>query len=249
MTPRLSILCLAFCLGAMPTLAETLGGSAAYRSCMDEARKTPERGLETASAWAALGGGEAARHCQAVAFLGLKHYVRGAESLERLAQDIRATKALKATLLGQAAQAWLLAGRPARADVVLTEALRLAPDDVELRMDRAQALAARGGFKAALADLDRARALAPERADILVFRGSALRHLGEPEKALADLERALALDPAQPEGLLERGILKRLAGDKDGARLDWLRVLETAADTPAGEAARANLQKMDGPGG
>ncbi len=226
---------------------EAISDSGAYARCIAEARRAPTDGLETASAWAALDGGAAAGHCQAIALLGLKRYVRAAERLERLAREINSGARIKAQILGQAGQAWLLAGRPRRAQGVFGAALGLAPDDVQLMIDRAQAWAALGDFAKAIEDLDRAHELAPLNADVLVFRASAKRQLKQLEPAAADLHRALIMVPSHPKGLLERGMLKRLKGDKAGARRDWLAAIEAAPGGGAAGTARTNLEIMDGP--
>ena len=108
----------------------------------------------------------------------------------------------------------------------------LAPDDPDLRIDRARA--ARADCDAASADLDRALALDPTRTDAPIYRVAAWRHIrhrrGNRERALEDVE--LALDPGAVGGLIERGILHRLTGN-------------AAAGTPAVEAARRNLERPD----
>ena len=218
-----------------------------YQACLVEAQSQPEKGFERALAWAGLGGGARAQHCAAVALFGMGQYGESAVRFERLAGDVAADAANRGNILAQAAQAWLLAGKPGRADTALTTALQLLPDNVELLIDRAHAAAARGGYPDAVRDLSRAHEIDPSRAETLVFRASANRHLDRLDAAAADLLRALSIDSRQPEGLLERGILRRLRGDNAGARRDWLMVLEIAPDSPAAEMSRTNLQKMDGP--
>jgi tetratricopeptide (TPR) repeat protein len=215
-----------------------------YGECMALAERNPEQGFEAALGWRGLGGGDAADHCTAAALLGLKLYIEAANRFEALAQRTKAA-AVKAGLLGQAAQAWLLAGRPERADDVLTAALKLAPDDGDLLVDRSMARATMRRYGEAVADLDRAIRLAPRRADAHAFRASAHRFLDRLDLAEADVARALALDPRHPEALLERGILARLRGDDGGARRDWVQVLELAPGSAAAEAAQRNLELMD----
>src|SRR2546426_12804268 len=83
-----------------------------------------------AGRWHDRGGAHPADHCYAVALIGLKQYKEGASRLEKLAQAmVRAPPALRADVLGQASQGWLLAGDPARAYAADGAALGLHPDD------------------------------------------------------------------------------------------------------------------------
>ena len=228
-----------------PAAAKEINQAREYRSCMALAKKTPQEGFDAALSWRGLGGGDAAEHCLATALIGLGHYQDAAGRLETLAGKAKENAKVKAGLLTHAAQAWLLGGNPARAEAVLTAALKLTPTDSALLVDRAQARAGQKDFQGALEDLNQAIDHEDRRPDAFVFRATAYRFLDKLELALADLERALALSPKHPDGLLERGILRRLRNDKAGARQDWLAVLRAAPGTPAAEAARSNLEKMD----
>ncbi len=245
---RLLLACLLSAAGASPPAAQDLPAEQAgdYADCMAEARDAPDTAFERAQTWADLGGGAPARHCAAVALIGLGQFEEAAQSLEDLALDLRSDdSALRADLLAQAGQAWLLAGKPERAYGAQTTALELTPEDPDLWIDRSLALAAAQNYWEAIDDLNRAAELGPPRADLLIFRASAYRYVDAPELAMEDVERALRLDPDNLEGLLERGNLRRVAGDEGGARNDWLRILEIAPDSPAAAAARRNLEKLD----
>ncbi len=231
---------------AQPALGEEIDHDRHYAACMAMARTQPEEAHESALAWRDRGGGDAAMHCIAVSLIGLGQHREAATRLERLALDRRrADPRITADLLAQAGQAWLIAGDAQRAHADQTSALKLAPNDVELLVDRAMTLASTGAYWEAVDDLDRAIELAPERPDALVFRATAYRHLEALELAADDLARALALSPHHIEGLLERGLVRRLTGNPAGARADWLRVIELAPESPAGTAARSNLERMD----
>lgn len=216
-----------------------------YAECIALAQRQPNDGWETALAWSSLGGGEAARHCAAVALIGLGHVEEAATRLERLAQESRRDAALRAEMLGQAAQAWLLAGQSERAVGTLDAALKLAPQSVDLHVDRALAQAERGDFSAALADLDGAARLAPRRADVLALRAAAKRRLGDMAGAEEDVVAALEIDPDQIDALVESGILQAQRGDAAAARRDWRRVLELQPDGPAADAARRHIEALD----
>ncbi len=230
------------------TSAQSLSGNAPenYETCMTLAREDPEKGFDTALSWEGLGGGDAARHCIAASLVGLGHYAEGAYRLEKLAESSApAILTLRAELLAQSGQAWLLAGAFERAHAVQSLALGLDPNNPELLIDRSITLASAENYGEAIKDLDRAERLAPNRADILIYRASAYRYVDEEDLAYQDIQRALMLEPNNPLGLLERGILRRLSGNDAGARADWMRVISLAEDTPAADRARANLEKLD----
>jgi tetratricopeptide (TPR) repeat protein len=218
-----------------------------YARCMEAARQQPQAAFDDASAWRIAGGGHPAEHCADVALIGLGRYEEAAAKLEALADTmLKGPAELRAQVLGQAGQSWLLAGDPARAAGVLTAALALAPDDADLLTDRAEALAGEKKYREAIADLDGALKLDAKRVDALVFRASAHRSLEQYDLARRDIDAALRLAPDQPDALLERGNIRGLTGDEAGARKDWRRVAQVAPDSAADSAAKANLARLDG---
>lgn len=214
-----------------------------YAACMTLAQRSPAEAYGSAKSWSEKGGGAAALQCGAFALINMNKPREAAQMME-LAAAKEEKPALKAELFGQAGQAWTMANDNTRALNARNEALALAPDNVELLIDRAFSYRDQEDFRSAVADLDRAHDLAPERPDILAYRASAWRFLKDNEKALADADAALTLDPENPEALLERGIIKRLTNDPEGARADWMQVVALAGGTPTGDAARANLEKL-----
>lgn len=218
-----------------------------YTGCMVLARTDPPKALQQSEAWLARGGGEPARHCGAIALLGVGRHTEAAIKLESLATETRIDGGrLKAELLAQSGQAWLIAGDGSRAYAVQSAALALRPDDVELLVDRSITLGTGGRFWESIDDLNRVLEIQPERADALVFRAAAYRRLDSIDLAETDIERAVALWPDAPDVLLERGNIRRLKSDVAGARADWRRVIELAPDLPAALAARRNLDRADG---
>jgi tetratricopeptide (TPR) repeat protein len=221
--------------------------AATYEHCMTLAKEHPADARELARRWHGRGGAHPADHCLAVALIGLKEYKEAAGRLEKLAQAmIHAPASLRADVLDQAAQAWLLAGDPARAYAAEGAALELHPDDADLLVDRAEAAGAAGWFDKAIADLDRVLKTAPRRLDALIYRASAYRELGRLDPALADIAAALKEAPDSVPALLERGNIRSLRGDLDGARLDWARVMLLAPGGVAEAAAEANIARLDG---
>src|SRR5437763_411424 len=108
--PAVAVLCL---LLAAPAAAQQLPAVEAenYERCMALARKDPGAGWEAALDWQSRGGRHPAEHCAAVALIGLGQYGEAGKRLETLADEMRHAPAeLLGEVLGQAGQAWLLAG-------------------------------------------------------------------------------------------------------------------------------------------
>ena len=210
------------------------------------ANEDPGAARDLAERWRDRGGAHPADHCYAVALIGLKQYKEAATRLEKLAQAmVRASPALRADVLGQAAQSWLLAGDPARAYAADSTALGLRPDDAGLLVDRAEAAGSAGWLDKAIADLDRVLKADPTRIDALIYRASAYRQLNSLDLALDDAEHAIALEPNAVAGLLERGNIRRLKGDVAGAKADWERLAQLAPDSNEAVAAKNNLARLD----
>jgi tetratricopeptide (TPR) repeat protein len=218
-----------------------------YADCLEVARDDPDTAIERARTWEDTGGGAPARHCAAAAHLARGDFQRAGRMLEELARhmpaDIGAGPRVDA--LSQASQAWLHAGKPARAEAAATQALEMRPDDVELLLDRAHARFQAGRYWETIDDLNRAIEIAPGRADLYVYRGSAYRHVDAPTMARENLERALEIDPGSPEALFELGAIARLQGDTEAARQRWLKVIRQAPDSALAQEARENLHRMD----
>jgi tetratricopeptide (TPR) repeat protein len=217
-----------------------------YAACTGLVATDPDAAFDRALEWRYDNGGPAAWHCAGLALVALGFHAEAGEVFERMVRDMPlAYEALRAEVLGQAGQAWLRGGEPGRAHAVLSAGLELDPNNPELLIDRAQALAAVGGYWEAVDDLDRAIARDPSRSDAYAFRAAAYRYIGSLELAADNIARALALDPDDPAFLLERGNIRRLAGDDAGARADWLRILTEAPAAPAALSAQANLERLD----
>ncbi len=244
MTLRILLL-LSILLAPLCATAETIDPRQEYRACLQLARSKPEDGWEEAIAWQSLEGGEPARHCAAVALIGLGKLEEAAKRLESLAQHSRGTEALRAEMLAQAAQAWLHADKIELALADLDTALGLVPNQPDLLLDKAMAMAQAAHYKDAAEVLTTLLAVQPNRVEAMVLRGSAYRYLDKLELAKEDISRALVLEPNQPDALLERGMIRRLEDNKAGAREDWMKVITAAPDSVAADTARRNLEIMD----
>ncbi|HTW50628.1 MAG TPA: tetratricopeptide repeat protein [Stellaceae bacterium] len=232
--------------GQTVPLRDESSDEAAYERCLNLAKTNPAAARDMAEHWLSRGGAHPADHCFAVALVGLKQYKDGATHLEALAKAMdRAPDSLRADVLDQAAQAWLLQGDPSRAFADETAALNLLPGQPDLLVDRAEAAGSEGWYDKAVVDLDKVLASDPNRVDALVYRASANRELGKLDIALTDIDKAVSLAPSSVSALLERGDILRLKGDIDGARRDWVRVSELAPGTPASEAARTNIERLE----
>jgi tetratricopeptide (TPR) repeat protein len=243
-------LALAATAGAQVPSAPTAASTAAkkYTDCMALARSNPEKAIGIAATWERNSGEEGARHCSAVALLNTGAYAEAARRLESLAATSRRPgKKLKAELLAQAGQAWLIAGRTTEALSAQTRALALAGPRVELLLDRAITRASIGEYWEAIDDLNQAVDQDSKRVDALVFRATAWRKLKNLDLAQDDIARAVELAPGNVDALLERGNILSLRGDTVAAAANWGRVIALDAKSPAADAARDNLAKQDTP--
>ncbi len=229
----------------IPPVPPRIAEGADYDHCLSMLNTDPAGAYAFADAWFATGGGEGAIHCKALADVERGDADVGAEAMDKLAGSSNAPAAARATVYGQAGQAWLMARDPGRAMASATLALSLIPDDPDLLIDRSIASANLDRFQDALDDLTRALDLDPRRPDALVFRSAAWRHLNQPDLAQDDIDRALAQDPDNPDALLERGILHQLRGEGEGAREDWERAMQLAPDTATADLAQQNLQLLE----
>ena len=225
----------------LPPEAPRLVDAPEYERCLLQLRDDPEGARALAETWEAEGGGEGAKHCAALALLPLGEPARAAPLLEAIARGSTAGPAARAAVFGQAGQAWMMAGEPARALTAIDAAIALTPQDPDLLVDRAISASALGRLDRALADLVRAVALDESRAEAWVLRATTQRRLERYEPALADVTRALTIDPDYAEALLERGVLRQLRGDAAGARADWERAMELAPASPTADLAQQNI--------
>ena len=228
-----------------PARAEELNHAKEYEDCLALARTDPVAAWDKAISWEAMGGAEAARHCQAMALIGQEEYGAAAERLEKLAEDSRSEDPVRLGMLVQAAEAWSWEHQWQRADAVLTAALHLAPRDPDLYLKRATVLARAENYGRAEQDLTEALKYASHTAEIHALRASARRMQGDFKGAYADIQAALKEEPENLAALVERGMLYRLGNQNDLARQDWLTVLRLDETSPAADTARRNLEMMD----
>lgn len=229
----------------IPPIPPRIAEGKEYDHCLDLLNTDPVGGRAFAEAWEATGGGDGATHCRALGEIALGSPESGATTMERMAGASHASSAARASIYGQAGQAWLMAGAPDRAIGSATLALVLTPDDPDLLIDRSIASATLERYHDAIDDLTRALDMDPRRPDALVFRGAAWRHLNQLDLAQDDVDRAVAQDPDNPDALLERGILRQRRGEKEGARQDWARAITLAPNSATADLAQQNLARLE----
>ena len=216
-----------------------------YDHCLAMLYDDPTGAKSFADTWAASGGGDGAMHCQALAQIELGNAATGADMLEQLADATKAPDLTRASVYGEAVQAWQMAGQPLRAFDAATMALALSPNDPDLMIDRALAEGSVQRYHEAIDDLDRALAIDPHRAEAFVLRASAWRRLNNLEVATSDIEHALAINPNSAEALLERGILRQRTGNQAGAREDWQRAINLDPDSTTADLAQQDLALLE----
>jgi tetratricopeptide (TPR) repeat protein len=194
------------------------------QQCIDKIDKDPEGAYQDGLTWLSRGNRPAARHCTALALIALGQEAEGAARLEELANapDAGGIEA-RGIYLAQSGNAWLLASMPDEAIVTLTNAIKLRPDDGELRKDRARAYVKKKKWEDAGKDLDAAIELSAGDAEAYRMRGTALLKMNRLEDAWSDVEMAIKLAPKDTGILLLRGDIReamRVNGIDDPAGLD-----------------------------
>lgn len=229
----------------VPPIPPRIAEGVEYDKCLSMLEADPEGASAYADAWEATGGGDGAVHCRALAEIALGEAETGAEMMDKLAGKSQETPAARASVYGQAGQAWLIAGLPDKAYLSATMALTLTPDDEDVLIDRSIASATLEHYKEAVTDLTHALEIDTKRPDALALRAAAYRQLGVLDRAQEDIDRALEQDPDNPDALLERGILRQRKGDRKGARLDWERAIALAPDSATADLAQQNLALLE----
>src|SRR5690348_14904181 len=117
------------------------------------------------------------------------------QEAERLYLAALAANALDVTALHFLGVLRAQQGRMAEALEKIDAARALAPDDAEIRLNRANVLKSTGRPEDALAEYDLALTLKPGWAQAENNRGTVLKALGRFAEALASYDRALAANP------------------------------------------------------
>lgn len=223
----------------VPPFPPRIAADPTYEACLALLPEDPAGALAQAASWA--DGGDAARHCQALAMIADDRVADGARLLETLGASATLPARARALVLDQAADAWMGMRAWDQALRVIGQALALVPDDADLLVRRARLAALRHQEPLAIGDLTRVLQASPDRADALLVRAMVLRQLDQIDQARADIDRAAAIAPDDAEILLERGIQRQRTGDLAGAQEDWRRVVDLEPDSEAADLAEQNL--------
>lgn len=177
--------------------------------CLDTIQHDAETAYEDGLAWTYEGNRPAARQCVALALIALGHEDEGAARLEDLANATDGgTLEQRGVYLAQAGNAWLQAGAAEAADVTLTNALKLSPDDADLYIDRAGARMILENWDQAIDDLDKALSLKPGYGPAHQLRAEARLNLKSYDLALADIKAAMLAEPDNIDTLVLRGQIR-----------------------------------------
>lgn len=235
------LLLLSVTLAATPAAAQFAGRD----QCLAKAEAAPDFALPTIALWEKRGGGVDARLCRAFALLFQVSWADAGAAFEAVIPALSAESPdVLANLWARAGLAWQEAEEPAKAEAAFGQAIRLAPQDIAYRLDRATVRAGQERFWDAIADLDAAIAADPKSVDAHLLRAEARRELALSGDAMADVATALRLAPDNPDALLLQGNLLAERRDYAGAKAAWSRARQTGGDAAAGRAAAANLEAL-----
>lgn len=194
-----------------------------FSDCIRRIAEDPEKAIDEADAWRAMGGGVPARHCLGLAFSAAGRWLPAALAFEQAAREADTQKdGRAANLWVQSGNAYLAADDPAKARLALDRALALAVlSDVmrgEALMDRARADVAADDLAAARADLDAALKLVPQDPMGWLLSAALARRQGLFDRAEADIAQAAKLAPADPEVAQERSRITQMRSAFEAAR-------------------------------
>jgi tetratricopeptide (TPR) repeat protein len=190
--------------------AAASAGSDRFSQCLALIEQDPGRAYEEGMAWAAEGHALNAYRCAAMALIAQNRVDEGARRLESLALALNpAQTAMRAELLSQAGNAWLLARQPAQARSAFTRAIATLESDPsqlpDLLIDRARAYAMERDWRRAEEDLSRSLDIRPDAALALRLRAAARMHQSSFDLAEADALAATRLEPDVGDNFLVLG--------------------------------------------
>lgn len=182
--------------------ATAASGGDRFTQCVAMIDEDAQRAYEEGMAWAADGQAVGGYRCAAMALIAQRRYEEGARRLESLASAASPNlTALRAELLSQAGNAWLLARDPAHARSSFTRAIATVEAEPtmlpDLLIDRARAYALEGDFRNSEEDLSRSLDLRPN--DPLALRLRASARMQQRSFELAELDAIAALTASRTE--------------------------------------------------
>jgi tetratricopeptide (TPR) repeat protein len=195
---------------ALLQAAPTAAVQTRFEQCVALIDTDAVRAYEEGMAWAGEASSIHAFRCAAMALVGQGRNMEGARRLESLA-TVAPPEAtgLRAELLSQSGNAWLLAREPGQARSAFTRAIVLMDSDPQqlpdLLIDRARAYAMEADWRHAEEDLSHALDIRANNALALRLRASARMHQNSFDLAEADALAAVALTPTDVDALLMLG--------------------------------------------
>jgi len=210
MTIALLILPLALLEASQSPDAGDQAANARFAHCAGLIDRTPEQAYEEGMAWAGETHSVLGYRCAAMALVAERQYEEGARRLQSLAGALNPEyTGMKAELLSQAGNAWLLARNPTQARQAFASAITIVQGDrtqlPDLLIDRARAYAMAHDYRHAEEDLSRALDMRPNDGLALALRAEARMRQSAFDLAEADIEAAIATDPANVDYLKTRG--------------------------------------------
>ncbi|QTH20497.1 hypothetical protein HRJ34_19465 [Rhizorhabdus wittichii] len=217
------------------------------RKCTALADSNPTAAIDEAQAWAAAGGGMAARQCLGIAQSTLEQWPAAAATFEGAAKDAQiATDPMAVVLWMQAGNAALAGDDPARARAAFDRALALPglSDEMkgEVHLDRARAGVAVNDLPGAKGDLAEATRLVPRDALGWLLSANLARRMKDLPLAFSAIRQAAALSPDDPSIAYEAGNIAAASGNMADAKAAWTRAATAAPDSNAGKAAALALK-------
>jgi hypothetical protein len=205
----LSFVILPFALLQAEAPAASPGGER-FTRCVALIDSDAARAYEEGMAWAAEAQSLGGYRCAAMSLIAQNRNEEGARRLESLANALNPEQtALRAELLSQAGNAWLLARDPARARSALTRAIATVESDPaqlpDLLIDRARAYALERDWRNSEEDLSRSLDIRANSALALRLRATARMQQNAFQLAEADALAATRLDPGDVENFLVLG--------------------------------------------
>jgi tetratricopeptide (TPR) repeat protein len=181
-----------------------------YDDCIALVEGNLEAGRIAAQQWVTEGGGANARHCLAVADLKAGFPKLAAARLEEIVERKDAgDDFVRARILAQAAEAWLIAKENDYAEKALLRALELVPDSGELQLTAAKVYSAQERWQDVIDAVDAAETAGFVSAETYVLRGKAYYAFANYETAARDVVNALTIDPVNVDALVLRGELQQ----------------------------------------
>lgn len=178
-----------------------------HDACTRLVQTDAAQALDYAEAWQMEGGGAAARHCAAIATLGLGRPASAGAMLARLADEETYDPGVAARLYIQAAEALMAGGRREEAFIALKGAYEKAPDTPEVHMSAAAIYATGSEWEGVILTLDALARFANLSADAYALRGRAKFERDQYAASARDVSKALALDPYLVDAIVLRGDL------------------------------------------